>query len=175
MPILIKNTGIVNRKNSAFTLIELMVTLLISAIIVSAVGVMVADSSGWFSDSYGKIHSQPAIENLLARKTFEGIVRQSSNMGLQVSPDGNSVEINYYSYSSSADPLDSYAEFYVTGTDLILEKGSLSPRTTTSSKTLCGNVSQCTFKTAGSAVQMILILDDGKNKQGSTTSAILHN
>ena len=173
MPILIKNTGIVNRKNPAFTLIELMVTLLISAIIVSAVGVMVADSSGWFSDSYGKIHSQPAIENLLARKTFEGIVRQSSNMGLQVSPDGSSAEINYY--SSPTATLDRYAEFYVTGTNLILEKGSLSPRTTTSSKTLCGNVSQCTFKTAGSAVQMILILDDGKNKQGSTTSAILHN
>lgn len=173
MRIQIRNTETGNRKNRAFTLIELMVTLLISAIIVSAVGVMVADSSGWFSDSYDKINSQPAIESLLARKTFEGIVRQSSDMGLQVSPDGSSAEINYF--SSPTAPLDSYARFYITGTDLILEKGSLSPPATTSTETVCQNVSQCTFKTAGSAVQMILILDDGKNKQGSATSAIPHN
>jgi prepilin-type N-terminal cleavage/methylation domain-containing protein len=173
MPKLIKNTGIVNRKNSAFTLIELMVTLLISTIIVSAVGIMVADSSGWFSDSYAKIHSQPAVESLLARKTFERIIRQSSDMGLQVSPDGSSAEINYF--SSPAAPLDSYVQFYIIGSDLILEKGSISPRTTTSTKTICQNVSQCTFKIAGSAVQMILILDDGKYKQGSVTSAIPHN
>ncbi|MCF7955318.1 MAG: prepilin-type N-terminal cleavage/methylation domain-containing protein [Phycisphaerae bacterium] len=163
----------IQTKNTAFTLIELMVTLLISGIIVSAVGVMVADSSGWFSDSYGKIYSQPAIESLLARKTFEAVIRQSSDIGLEISPDGSSAEINYY--SSPANQLDSYAQFYVSGTDLILEKGSLSPKTATSTETVCGNVSQCTFKAAGSAVQMILILDDGKNKQGSVTSAILHN
>jgi len=173
MLILIKNTGIVNRKNSAFTLIELMVTLLISAIIVSAVGVMVADSSGWFSDSYSKINSQPAVESLIARKTFERIIRLSSSTGFWVSPDGSAVEINYH--SSPTGPMDSYAQFYVNGTSLKLEKGSLIPKTALSSETVCSNVSNCTFKTAGSAVQMILVLDDGINKQGSLTSAILHN
>ncbi|MCF7955366.1 MAG: prepilin-type N-terminal cleavage/methylation domain-containing protein [Phycisphaerae bacterium] len=173
MRIQIRNAGTGNRKKSAFTLIELMVTLLISAIIISAVGVMVSDSSGWFSDSYEKIYSQPAVESLLARKTFEAVIRQSSDIGLEISPDGSSAEIYYY--SSPANPLDSYARFYVTGTDLILEKGSISPSATTSTETVCRNVSQCTFKAAGSSVQMILILDDGKNKQGSVTSAILHN
>jgi prepilin-type N-terminal cleavage/methylation domain-containing protein len=160
-------------KKTGVTLIELMIALLISAIIVSAVGVMVADSSGWFSDSYSKINSQPAIESLLARKTFESIIRQSSKIGYNVNADGSAVEINYY--SSQLNPIDSYAQFYTSGTDLILEKGSLSPKLVNSVKIICENVSECTFKTAGSAVQMILMLDDGKNKHGSVTSAIMHN
>jgi len=173
MWIQIKNTGIGKGKRTGFTLVELMVTILISVIIVSAIGVMIADSSGWFSDSYRKINSQSAIESLVARKTFESIVRQSCGTGLSISPDGTSVEINYY--SSPGYPLDSYASFYTSGTDLILEKGTLGPKTTLSSETVCSNVSQCTFRSAGSAVQMILLLDDGENQRCSLTSAILHN
>lgn len=168
-----ENEKPLNEKYSGFTLIELMVTLMISAIILSAIGVMVADSSSWFSDSYSKINSQPAVESLLARKTFERIIRQASSMGCWVSPNETAVEINYY--SSPAGPIDSYAQFYTSGTDLMLEKGSLSPRTPTSMKTICKNISACTFKSTGSAVQMILVLDDGKNKYGSLTSAIMHN
>ena len=173
MWIQIKNAKNNNKRKTGFTLIELMIALMISAIIVSAVGVMVADSSGWFSDSYRKINSQPAIESLLARKTFEKVIRQSSKIGFQVSPDGSAVEINYY--SSPLSPIDSYAQFYKNGTDLIMVKGSLSPRSISSTKTICENVSACTFKEAGSAVQMILMLNDGKNQSGSVTSAIMHN
>ena len=158
---------------NAFTLIELMVTLMISAIIIFAIGVLISDSSSWFSDSYARINSSPAIESLLARKTFERIIRQAADTGFWVSADATAVEINYY--SSSASPIDRYAQFYTSGTDLILEKGSLPSRTLISTETVCQNISACTFKTAGTAVQMILVLDDGKNKQGSLTSAILHN
>jgi prepilin-type N-terminal cleavage/methylation domain-containing protein len=161
------------KNNSGFTLIELMVTLLISTIIVAAIGVMVADSSGWFSDSYSRINSDPAIQSLLTRKTFERVMRQASSNGFWVSPDSTAVEINYY--SSPTSPIDSYAQFFVSGTDLILERGTLVPKTPISTETVCQNLSTCTFKAAGSAVQMILILDDGKNKQESMTSAILHN
>ncbi len=173
MRIQTKNAISIKNKKLGFTLIELMVTLLISAIILSAIGVMVADSSGWFSDSYSKINSRPTVESLIARKTFERIIRQASSNGFWVSPDSTAVEINYY--SSPTSPIDSYAQFFISGTDLILEKGTLVPRTPISTETVCQNLSTCTFKTAGSAVQMILVLDDGKNKQGSVTSAILHN
>lgn len=172
MRIQIENAKPVN-KISGFTLIELMVTLIISAIIISAVGVLVADSSGWFSDSYRKIHSKPAVESLVARKTFERVVRQSSGTGFLLSPDQSEVEIYYY--SSPTVPLDRFARFYLSGTDLMLEKGYISPKTALSSETICSNVSSCTFKTAGTAVQMILILDDGKYREGSVTSAIMHN
>lgn len=168
-----KNAKCAKKTNPGFTLIELMVTLLISTIVLAGIGVMVADSSGWFSDSYSRINSDPAIQSLLARKTFERVMRQASGNGFWVSPDSTSVEINYY--SSPANPVDSYAQFFVSGTDLILERGTLVPRTPISTETVCQNLSTCTFKTAGSAVQMILVLDDGKNKQGSVTSAIMHN
>jgi prepilin-type N-terminal cleavage/methylation domain-containing protein len=161
------------KKNLGFTLVELMVTLLISVIIVSAVGIMVADSSSWFSDSYRKINSDPVVQSIIARKTFERIMRKASANGFWVSPQATTVEINYY--SSPSGPVDRYAQFFVSGSDLILEKGTLVPRTPISTETICQNLSTCTFKTAGSAVQMILVLDDGKNKQGSVTSAILHN
>lgn len=173
MWIQIRNAKSPKKNKYGFTLIELMVTLMISAIILSAIGVMIADSSSWFSDSYKKVNSQPAVESLLARKTFERIIRQASSMGFWVSPDETAVEINYY--SSPTNPIDSYAQFYISGTDLILEKGSLLPRTPTSTETVCQNISTCTFKSTGSAVQMILVLDDGKNKYGSLTSAIMHN
>lgn len=168
-----KNEKNTDKNNSGFTLIELMVTLMISTIILSAIGVMVADSSSWFSKSYSKVHSQPATESLIARKTFERIIRQASSTGFSVSPDGTTVEIYYY--SSPSNPIDRYAQFYTSGSDLILERGSLIPKTPTSTEIVCQNISTCTFKSTGSAVQMILVLDDGKNKYGSLTSAIMHN
>lgn len=157
----------------AFTLTELMLTIAISFLIFLAAGILLADGSQWFSGNYSKINSQPAIDCIIARKTFERVMRQATGKGYIVSADGSYVEANYYSDSSLI--ADRYAKFYTLGNDLIFETGTLDPHTTLTTDTICQNVSDCTFKGTGTAVQMILELDDGTNKQSSVVSAVMNN
>ena len=161
------------RKAGGFTLVELMVTVVISLIIVSSVGVLVADSSGWFSDNYSRIYSRPVVESLLARKTFQRIIRRSSRNGYWVSAGSDAIEVYYYSTPGSS--LDRYAQFYTYDGDLRLETGTLNPKTILSNQLLCTNVSSCIFKTADSAAQMILVLDNGQYSRGAIISAVMHN
>ena len=162
-----------NKNQSGFTLLELMTAVIISLIVFLAVWFILADGSGWFSSNYSRINSQPAAESLTARKAFESIVRKASSQGHLVSYDGRFFEVNYYSSVSSS--LDSYAQFYINGNDLMFEKGTLNPKTSVSSQKLCENVSSCVFKVKDNCAQMILKLDDGKNRHGVLTSAVMHN
>lgn len=163
-----------NRFHSCgFTLIELMLTIAISTIIFLAAGVLLTDGSGWFSKNYSKIHSQPAVESMTARKIFESTMRKATGKGYIVSADGSFVEANYY--SNGSDTVDRYAKFYITGSDLIFETGKIDPRTTLDTINICQNVTFCQFKGAGQSVQMILRVDDGSNEDSAVVSAIMNN
>ena len=159
------------RLKHGFTMVELMVTLVISLVIFCSISVMVVDGSRWFSDNYNKVNSQPAVESLTARKTFERIIRQASSQNYWVSADA--IEVNYSSAPNS--PIDSYAQFYLDGDNLMLETGTLNPKTSLTSTTVSSNVASCQFIAAGSSAQMILVLDDGNYRRGAVTSAVMHN
>ena len=91
-----------------------------------------------------------------------------------VAGDGSWIEVYYYADTSSVD-VDRYARFYTTDGDLNLEYGQLEPREAIDIETLCGNVSECTFKQAGTSAQMMLTLDDGIQTKSVVTSAVAHN
>lgn len=163
-----------NRFHSkGFTLVELMLTIAMSTIIFLAAGVLLADGSGWFSKNYSKINSQPAIESMTSRRIFESTMRKATGQGYIVSSDGSFVEANYY--SSGSNTIDRYAKFYLNGSDLILETGTIDPRTTLETRIICQNVTSCIFKNSGQAVQMILQVDDGINRDSTVVSAIMNN
>ena len=158
-----------------FTIIELIIAMAIIVIVVLAIGIALVDGQRGWSILYNRIYSDVVTDGYVARKKFDVVIRRASGERFSLDNAGSSwVEVYYYA-SGSSPIVDRYARFYVAGGNLYVEYGQLSPKTTLSVETVCGNVSSCVFKQAGKSVQMILKLDDGEQDNTIVCSAVLHN
>ena len=166
-----KNT---NRISGGFTLVEMMITIAVMSIIVSAIGLVIIDGQRCWQVLHGRINSEVVTDGYVARKKFDSVMRKSSGEKILTDSNGNWIEVYYYADDSST-AVDRYARFYETDGTLNMEYGKLNPRTTLGTETVCQNVSDCTFKQAGRSVQMMLTLDDGTQKNTIVTSAVTHN
>ena len=157
-----------------FTIIELIIAMAIIVIVVLAIGIALVDGQRGWSILYNRIYSDVVTDGYVARKKFDVVIRRASGERLLLDDADSWVEVYYYA-SDSSPIVDRYARFYVAGDNLYVEYGQLSPKTTLSVETVCGNVSSCVFKQAGKSVQMILKLDDGEQDNTIVCSAVLHN
>jgi len=153
-----------------FTLTELVITIMISTIVILAVGVILADSQRGWNTMYNRIYSDVVTDSDVARKAFDAVVREA---GEGVS-DGSSLEVHYYADANST-AFDRYARFYGAGGQLNVEHGTLNPKQTLSTRSICGNVKKCVFKVSGKSVQMILTLDDSLQTVTVVASSYMHN
>ncbi|GAH60491.1 unnamed protein product, partial [marine sediment metagenome] len=74
--------------------------------------------------------------------------------------------------------VDHYARFSESEAngELNIEYGSVNPRKTLTTNTICGNVVGCVFfKGVGYSAQMILTLDNGSETITVVSSAVMHN
>jgi len=163
-----------SRARKGFTLVELMIATVILVIVGLAIGVVVVDGQTTWNTMYDRINSDVVTDSYVVRKKFDAVIRNASSSKLILAGDGSWIEVYYYADASST-VVDRYARFYVSGSDLNVEYGQLSPRATIDVETVCGNVSECTFKQAGTSAQMKLILDNGTQSQTIVTSAVAHN
>ncbi len=159
---------------SAFTLIELMITTVIMAIVGLAIGVVIVDGQTGWNAMYGRINSDIAADGYVAQKKFDSVMRRAIQGRSVVAGDGSWVEVSSYATPAST-TADRYWRFYVSGDELIAECGELEPRSTLSSETVCENVSECSFAQSGQAIQMTLVLDNGTQTNTIVSSAIAHN
>ncbi len=168
-------------KANGFTIIELIVTAVAASIVVLSVGLLLVDSQRGWSTIYDRINSD--VDGYIARKTFDLVIRKASRNSTLLAVDGSWIEVYYYEDSNSA-RVDQYARFsYETTGDagqLDVEYGDWRPgtevpRDNTTVQTICSDVSNCVFVTAGKSVQMILTLDDGSHSVTVTSSAVLHS
>ena len=159
---------------SGFTITELVIAIVISAIVILGISLVVADSHKGWVRMYDRIYSGVVSDAYVARGKFDFVIRKSSRENFSVDSAGNWIEVYWYAGSGST-VLDRYARFYVSGSNLNLEYGTLNPRATLNVETVCGNVSACVFKSAGRSAQMILTLDDGEQTVKITSSAVMHN
>ena len=157
-----------------FTVIELIIAIAIMVIVVLAIGIALVDGQRGWSIQYDRIYSDVVTDGYVARKKFDAVIRRASGERLLLDDAGSWVEVYYYA-SGSSPIVDRYARFYVANDALNVEYGQLSPKTTLSVETVCGNVSSCVFKQAGESVQMILKLDDGDRDNTIVCSAVTHN
>jgi len=157
-----------------FTLIELIIAAAIIVIVLLAVGVALVDGQRGWSNMYNRTQSDVVTESYAARRKFDVVMRKASGQSFSLGVDGSYIEVYYYASGSSPD-VDRYARFYVANGNLYVEYGQLSPKTTLSTETVCGNVSSCVFKQAGRSAQMILTLDDGEQDNTVLCSAVSHN
>ena len=162
------------RAARGFTLVELMISAVIMAIVGLAIGVVIVDGQTGWNVMYDRINSDISTDGYVARRKFDVVMRSASRGQLVLAGDGSWVEV--YSYASSASTVvDRYWRFYVSDGDLNLENGQLQPRVTLSVETVCSNVSACTFRQTGQAVQMTLTLDNGTRANTIVSSAVTHN
>lgn len=162
------------RSKSGFTLIELLVTMVIMLIVGLAVGVVIVDGQTGWNNMYDRLNSDIVTDGYVARKKFDSVMRSASREKSLAAGDGSWIEV--YSYASpSSTVLDRYSRFYVSDGDLNLEYGQIDPRATLSVQTVCGNVSDCTFRQVGTSIEMTLKLDDNEHTNTIVSSAVTHN
>lgn len=157
-----------------FTLVELMITMVVMIIVVSAIGVILIDNQRGWSNMYGRINSDVTTDGYVARRKFDVEIRNANSEKILVDSAGNWIEAYYYA-SDASTVVDRYVRFYEADGDLNVEYGTLDPKVTLSVETICGNVSGCTFKQVGRSAQMILTLDNGAQTNTIVTSAVTNN
>lgn len=158
----------------AFTLIELMITMVVMLIVGLAIGVVIVDGQTGWNTMYDRMNSDVVRDGYVARKKFDNVMRNASRQRNLLASDGSWIEVYYYS-SPLSTVVDRYARFYVSDGDLNLEHGQIDPRSTSRVETVCENVTSCIFEQAGSSVQMILTLGDETQTNTIISSAVTNN
>ncbi|MHC4212214.1 MAG: hypothetical protein ACYSWP_02465 [Planctomycetota bacterium] len=159
---------------SGITIIEVAVAAMASVIVMVGVGIAIVDGQRGWNRMYSRTYADVVTDSYVARKMFDTAVRKSSREMYLIDDAGQWVEVYYYS-SPGASEVDRYARFSVSSGDLNVEYGELDPRSTSSVQTVCSNVSSASFSGTGTAIQMILNLDDGSQSATVTCSAVMHN
>jgi len=157
-----------------FTSIELMIATMIGGIIMLGVGMTIADSHRGFNAMYDRVYSDVVTDGYVARKTFDSVIRRATRTRFLLDSGGKWVEV-YYSQDPNSTIVDRYARFSEANGELYIEYGSLNPRQTLSTNTICGNVQGCVFKGTGYSAQMILTLDNGSQTITVVSSAVMQN
>jgi hypothetical protein len=160
--------------SKGFTIIELMIAMLVMVIASFAIGAVIVDGQHGWSVMYDNIHSDVVTDGYVARKRFDAVMRRASREKIFVKDEGGSVEVYYYA-SDASTVVDRYVRFFEANGDLNLEYGQLDPKVTLSIETICGDVSNCTFRQVGRSTQMILTLDNGTQTNTIVSSAVTHN
>ncbi len=167
------------KKMRAFTLTELMVTMVLATIIILGMGVILVDNQRGWSAMYDRTFSDVVTDAYISRDVFVKTVRKSSLKAYAIGTDGEFVQVYHYQDAGVTIP-DRYSKFYVSSGSLLVEHGDLDPGTwdtmsVLSTMTLAQNVNSVKFAVAGTSVQMVLTLDNNKEAMTITCSAVRHN
>ena len=168
------------KKRQGLTLIELMVTIMISLIVLMAIGFVLVDNQKGYSRMYDRVHGNIVTDAYVARKAFDTTCRKASAKRYKLGLDGDFLEVYYYEDVNSPN-IDRYANFYRSGDELMVDYGVVDTanwdtKPAFSSVRLAQNVSDVKFSADACSVRMILRLDNGDGGTMTvTTSAVRHN
>ena len=159
-----------------FTIIEMAVAAVISIIVILGLGVFLAHGAHNWNLLYNKAFTGINQSGYVAVNAFNSLIRKStaSNFVMEDATPPHWIEVYYYLNDASTTP-DRYALLYRSGSDFIVEYGTISPRQSLSTQTICSHVTNCVFNNSNGAIQMILTLVDGSNTATVISSATMHN
>lgn len=168
-----------HQKRRGLTLTELMITIVIVAIIVGAIGVLFVDTHRGWLDTYAKIHGGAASDAAMAQTAFDKIIRKSSRTKYEMS-GLDEVTVYYYENWLTSAELDRYARFYRSddkASEFYVEHGAWdgTDKSKLSAVKLSSNVTDLEFKPTSGGIEMKLALDDGRETTTLVTTSILHN
>ena len=177
----------ITKRNYGVTLIELMVVVIIVGIAIIGVSGVIAGSHRDYSIMFKRVHGQITNDAYSARLKFDKICRQAAAGSAVIDTSVPSLEVLYYSSpnvngNAYAKP-DSFAKFYLSGTDLLLER-ELIGNTDSIPEVLASNVAELKFSFSepqdSKNVQMVMTLDkdtsnDNDYSMTITCGSIMHN
>jgi hypothetical protein len=153
---------------------ELLIATAAALIVVVAIGVILVDNQRAWQNMYNSIYRDMVTDSYVARRKFDALVRKSSSEHVSLGPNGSWIEVGYYSGTAPASP-DRYGLFYCQNGSLLFESGTTSPKQTTGTETVCGNVSSCVFSVLGRSAHMFMTLEDGTESTRVMCSSVMHN
>ena len=167
-------------KKSGFTLIELMVTILLASVVFLGVAVVMADGIRGYRQMLTRVHGNLANDAYVARIKFDKICRKARANSATLDTSVPSLQVLYYSTPNTTggadDPPDMYALFYLNGTSLMLDTGTVTAGTAATTETVANSVTELQFSTTHSkSVQMVVTLNDNVNSITVTCGSIMHN
>jgi prepilin-type N-terminal cleavage/methylation domain-containing protein len=169
-----REEGWAMRRRRGVTLVELMVAMLASSVLLLAVvGVMAGSQKQW-NQTYDRVFGDIVTEAYTTRQVFDREVRESSSYSRHL-PDDVRTYIILYQYTNIQNmgtdpPMNRYAWFRLSGTNLLLQQGPLSfasgsmptPGPADSTQTLAHHVTSARFWRTGPCIHMALVLSDGQ-------------
>ena len=169
----------VNTTRCGFTLVELMVTSVVSVIVILCMGVVIADSHKGWNSMYTRFNADIVSDSYVVKRVFDSVVRKSSWKNVSVDNSGQWVQVHSYAAAGS-NFVDRYARFYFQGGELHLDRGNYNsgennPEDLVSTQVICSDVTSCVFTVAGRSVMMVLQLDDGDQAINVSMSSLMHN
>lgn len=171
------------------TLVELMVATLAALIVILGASAILYNGHVGYRRLFRRVNSDVVRNAYEARRTFDRLVRKASMKRIdprdgdyRFLADENQLYVYYYLTPQSL-VIDRYARFYLSGTELRLEQGTVTggfqtpppglPNLSTTSDTLLANnvIAPDTgiFAVDGNALRMVLVIDD---ETGSTLPRI---
>ena len=170
-----------------FTLIELMVTVIIVAIAILGISGVIAGSHRDYSIMYRRVHGDITNDAYSSRLKFDKICRKAKAGSAVIDTSIPSLTVLYYSSPNVNDSAylepDSFAEFYLSGTDFLLKRGTIGS-TNITPEILAKNVVELEFSFSNPgdsrSIQMVMTLDkDIANTSDYsltlTCGSIMHN
>lgn len=165
-------------KQSGFTLIEMMVTIVIVSIVMLAIAGVIADAHKGYSQMCDRIQGDIVTDAYAARLRFDKICRMARAGTAIVGTSPPTLRVSYYSVpNTTGDPdlsPDSNATFSLSGTNLVLNTG-------TGTETVARNVIELRFSEVDDkSVQMVMTLDKDPGNPNDysitvTCGSIMHN
>ena len=176
------------KQNSGFTLIEMMVTILIAGIVILGLANVMADTYRSYRKMYERVHGNIANDAYVTRIRFDRICRKARAGSAFVDTSVPSLRVLYYATPNMTGyaglPPDRYAEFYLNGTNLVLDTGTIAAGTRATTEIVARNVHADTLQFSApvddKSVQMVMTLGkigDADSKYSTTVicGAIMHN
>lgn len=167
------------RVHSGFTLTELLLAIVISFVLVLAIGAVMVDTQRGWLDARSKIHGGAVADAAMAKTAFDKVVRKASRSAYHLN-GLDDVTVYYYSNWLTAEELDRYARFYRSESDpsyMYVQHGKIKDGVNemTGELLLATNATDLEFLPVSGGISMKLALDDGREKTTLVTTALLHN
>lgn len=159
---------------SGLTLIELLVTMLLCSILLISLSIVMLESQRGWRRAYDQIYGGPASDAMVAKTTFEFIVRKATRLQYQIDTP-EELRVFYYSDWLNSANLDRYSRFYCQDGNLYVEHGQLGNMNSPSTILLASNVSQTVFRAWPGALQMLLTIDNSPKPLTVAATAVMHN
>ena len=166
-------------KQSGFTIIELMMTILIASVAILGISGVLADSYKGYNRMFTRVHGNIVVDAYVARLKFDKICRMARAGSATVDTTVPFLRVEYYSAPNlGANPNlgpDMFAKFSLSGTNFVVTTGAIG--TAGNQEIIANNVNQLKFSAPvdGKTVQMVMTLADTNHAITVTCGSIMHN